>query len=548
MEKKIRKGIAAIAVFVLVLLAAGCMHRDPIPDTIVTKRVTILHTNDHHGRFWKSKHDEYGMATRKSLIDTIRKEVYEKGGTVVLLSAGDINTGVPESDLLDAEPDFQAMNEMGYTAMAVGNHEFDNSPDVQAKQRAWANFPFLAANIYHKESDERVYEPYRIIEENGTTIAVIGFTTADTKKVGNPKNISHLKFRDPIKDAQVLVSDIKKRYRPDLVIGLTHMGHYEDGDHGMNAPGDVTLARSLERGALDIIVGGHTHDAVCMASPNVVDKSFGPGDECEPDIQNGVVIVQAKEWGKYLGRADFRIDSGGAELTRYQLIPVNVRTKSPGEAKVRMHPDPPIQPDGTLERLLARFQDQGGDELNKQVGMVSGRFEGDREVIRFKQTNLGRLIASVQQKRVRADCGVMNSGGIRSSLEPGPVTYKDILMVQPYGNTLTYTDMSGRELLAYLTEVASKPVDTGGYAQLSGVSIALQEGRRYDIAINGDPVDPEHTYRISVPSYNAQGGDGYPRLVDHPGFVDTGFVDAEILKEYMETNSPLNPKDYASTE
>ena len=537
----------AVILFALLFTLSGCSGWVSKPDDSSVKLVTILHTNDHHGRFWHGKHGEYGMAARKSVIDDIREEVEKKGGSVVLISGGDINTGVPESDLLDAEPDIRAMNWMGYDGMAVGNHEFDNSPEVQNRQKTWADFPFLSANIYEKVSGKRVYEPYRILEKNGVTIAIIGFTTADTAKVGNPQNIGSLEFRDPIEDAKVLVRDVIEAYEPDLMIALTHMGHYEDGNHGVNAPGDVTLARSLERGALDIIVGGHTHDAVCMAAPNKLDRNFGPGDECEPDIQNGVIIVQAQEWGKYLGRADFHINSGGAELTSYRLIPVNLRVKSTGEEEGTLYPDPPIQPDSRLERLLTRYQDLGGDELSSQVGIVSGRFEGDREVIRFRQTNLGRLIATAQQQRVRADCGVVNSGGIRGSFERGAVTYKDILMVQPYGNTLTYTDLNGRELLAYLAEVASKPVDTGGYAQFSGVSIHQREGRPDDIEIGGNPVDPERIYRVSVPSYNALGGDGYPRLVDHPAFVDTGFVDAQILKEYLETNSPLEPRDYAPT-
>ena len=92
-----------------------------------TYKITVLHTNDHHGRFWKNKNNEYGMAARKTLIDSIRQEVKADGGSLLLLSGGDINTGVPESDLQDAEPDFKGMSKIGYDAMALGNHEFDNS-------------------------------------------------------------------------------------------------------------------------------------------------------------------------------------------------------------------------------------------------------------------------------------------------------------------------------------------------------------------------------------------------------------------------------------
>ena len=91
-----------------------------------TYKITVLHTNDHHGHFWRNEYGEYGLAAQKTLVDGIRKEVAAEGGSVLLLSGGDINTGVPESDLQDAEPDFRGMNLVGYDAMAIGNHEFDN--------------------------------------------------------------------------------------------------------------------------------------------------------------------------------------------------------------------------------------------------------------------------------------------------------------------------------------------------------------------------------------------------------------------------------------
>ena len=119
-------------------------------------RLTILHTNDHHGNFMPNKKGEYGMPAHKTLIDQIRNEVSKNGGHVLLLSGGDINTGIPESDILDAEPDFKAMNIIGYDAMVLGNHEFDKPIDILKKQKTWANFPFyqpmfmnlIQTNIY----------------------------------------------------------------------------------------------------------------------------------------------------------------------------------------------------------------------------------------------------------------------------------------------------------------------------------------------------------------------------------------------------------------
>ena len=167
-----------------------------------TYKLTVLHTNDHHGRFWQNKYGEYGMAARKTLIDELREEIRAEGGSVLLLSGGDINTGVPESDLQDAEPDFKGMNKIGYDAMALGNHEFDNSLDVLAKQIDWANFPMLSANIYDKATGERKFQAYEMFEKQGIKIAVIGLTTEDTAKIGNPEFIAGIDFRDPKEEAE----------------------------------------------------------------------------------------------------------------------------------------------------------------------------------------------------------------------------------------------------------------------------------------------------------------------------------------------------------
>lgn len=126
-----------------------------------TYNITILHTNDHHGHFWQNANGEYGLAAQKTLVDQIRQEVAAQGGSVLLLSGGDINTGVPESDLQDAEPDFRGMNLVGYDAMAIGNHEFDNPLSVLRQQEKWATFPLLSANIYQQGTEKRLFKPYR---------------------------------------------------------------------------------------------------------------------------------------------------------------------------------------------------------------------------------------------------------------------------------------------------------------------------------------------------------------------------------------------------
>lgn len=536
----------ALSAAILATLA-GCVSQPAQEwENDKTYKLTVLHTNDHHGRFWQNKYGEYGMAARKTLIDELREEIRAEGGSVLLLSGGDINTGVPESDLQDAEPDFKGMNKIGYDAMALGNHEFDNSLDVLAKQIDWANFPMLSANIYDKATGERKFQAYEMFEKQGIKIAVIGLTTEDTAKIGNPEFIAGIDFRDPKEEAKELIAELKETEKPDLIFAVTHMGHYENGQRGVNAPGDVALARYLNEGDLDMIVGGHSQEPVCMEGPNVAKKNFKPGDECKPDVQNGTYIVQAHEWGKYVGRADYEFRNGELEMVSYDLIPVNLKKKVKIDGKKqRVLIQDEIAQDPELLEFLRPFQEQGQAQLEVKIAETNGKLEGDRNVVRFQQTNLGRLIATSHMERAKADFAVMNSGGVRDSIEAGEVTYKDVLTVQPFANILTYTDMTGAEVLDYLNVVATKPIDSGAYAQFAGISMTVENGKVSNVFIGGKQLRLDETYRFTVPSFNAAGGDGYPKLTGHPGYVNTGFVDAEVLKEYLEANSPVDVNAYA---
>ncbi|EJO0646160.1 bifunctional UDP-sugar hydrolase/5'-nucleotidase [Salmonella enterica subsp. enterica serovar Bareilly] len=536
--KFLKRGVALalLAAFALTTQHAQAYEKDK------TYKITILHTNDHHGHFWRSEYGEYGLAAQKTLVDSIRKEVAQEGGSVLLLSGGDINTGVPESDLQDAEPDFRGMNLIGYDAMAVGNHEFDNPLTVLRQQEKWAKFPFLSANIYQKSTGERLFKPWAIFTRQDIKIAVIGLTTDDTAKIGNPEYFTDIEFRKPAEEAKVVIQELNMNEKPDVIIATTHMGHYDNGDHGSNAPGDVEMARSLPAGSLAMIVGGHSQDPVCMASENKKQVNYVPGTPCAPDKQNGIWIVQAHEWGKYVGRADFEFRNGEMKMVNYQLIPVNLKKKvtwDNGKSE-RVLYTPEIAENPQMLSLLTPFQNKGKAQLEVKIGSVNGLLEGDRSKVRFVQTNMGRVILAAQIARTGADFGVMSGGGIRDSIEAGDITYKSVLKVQPFGNIVVYADMSGKEVVDYLTAVAQMKPDSGAYPQFANVSFVAKEGKLTDLKIKGEPVDPAKTYRMATLSFNATGGDGYPRIDNKPGYVNTGFIDAEVLKEFIQQNSPLD--------
>jgi len=491
-----------------------------------TYNLTILHTNDNHGRFWHNRSGEYGMAARATLIQSIRDEVAGTGGHTLLLSGGDINTGVPESDLQDAEPDFKGMNYMAYDAMALGNHEFDNPLSVLRQQHDWARFPFLSANIINQDTGMPLFKSHEIFDLDGLKVAVVGFTTQDTVRIGNPEFLQGLEIQSPIAVATKIVPAIAAN--SDLVVAVTHMGHYRFGENGGNAPGDVALAKAVD--GLDVIVGGHSQTATFS-----------------PDVQNDTLIVQAKEWGKYVGRLDLQLRNGEISVVNYQLIPVNLKKKVllDGE-KVSVYIDQEIVADETLKAMLEPYQNQGQEQLMQVIGQADAVFVGAREQVRTNETNLGNLIALAQMERVQADLGIMNSGGIRDDMPAGDITYKDVLTVQPFSNTVAYVDLTGAELMPYLQVAANKEAGSGAFAQFAGTTITMNGNSIESATVAGKLVEASKTYRLAINAYMASGGDGYPRLSDHANYVNSGFVDAEVLKDYISSHSPLKAADFAA--
>lgn len=476
-------------------------------------KLTILHTNDHHGRFWPNKDGELGLAPRATLIQSLRDQVQKEGGHVLLIDAGDVNTGIPQSDLQEAEPDFKGMALLGYDVMALGNHEFDKPFTTLMKQREWAGFPFISANIYHKDTNERVFPSHIVKEIEDMKVTIFGLTTEDTPVKSSPINTKPFNFIPVVEEAKKLVPVLRKD--TDILIALTHMGHYADEQNGADAPGDVTLARQVN--GIDVIVGGHTQKPLF-----------------EPDIQNGSIIVQAHEWGKYVGKVDLEFLDGKVTLVSSKLIPVNLK-----DSKVK------IESDAYVESVLKPFKEKGDAALGIQLGVLEGDLMGLAAVVRSGETNLGNLISRAYKEKMNADIGVTNSGGIRSSVSSGNITYETVLTVLPFGNQLAVTELTGEELKKWLEPVLLTMKGSGGFPQISGVEITvnLEQKKITDFKVNGKPLCLKKVYKIAVPEFTAAGGDKYPVIP----FRKTGFVDADILKDYVLANPLIKASDFAVT-
>lgn len=477
-------------------------------------KLTILHTNDHHGRFWENKDGELGLAARATLIQQLRAEVERDGGHSLLIDAGDINTGTPQSDMQDAEPDFKGMGMLGYDVMALGNHEFDNPVETIMKQRKWAGFPFISANIYVEKTGKRLFPSHIKKTLDDLKVTIFGLTTSDTPQKTNPLNTAGLRFVPQVEEAKKLVPTL--RSNTDVLIALTHIGHYPDESHGADAPGDVTLARQVP--GIDVIVGGHTQKPLF-----------------EPDVQNGTVIVQAFEWGKYVGKVDLEVLDGKVKLVKAQLIPVNLKT-----AETKILPNPEI-----LE-FLRPFKEKGDGELSVQLGSSEILFEGARDAIRFRETNLGNLVSAAYKARFNADLGITNSGGIRESLYPGIVTYESILTILPFAGEIVTFEAKGSELKKYLEHlVFTLTPGSGSFPQFTGLSATADHKTMTlkDIKINGQELNLSKTYKIAIPEFVANGGDKYPPVK----FTKYGLADALIVKEFVSQWKTLRATDFAVT-
>ncbi len=509
-------------VFIVSLI---CLLVSPAAVFAKEYQLTILHTNDHHGHFMKFNPypvmDVGGLAAQSTMVNIIRAEVEKAGGHVLLLSAGDVNTGIPESDMLQAEPDIKIMNMMGYDAMALGNHEFDKSVDQILKQQEWAEFPLLAANVVKKDSGETLVDPYVIKDVDGLKVAILGLLTERLTVLVNPDKVKDLEVKSVIETAKALVPELKKE--ADLIVAVTHIGLYkEDSDH----IGDIQLAKAVPE--IDVIVGGHTHTAVTEAK--VVGKTL---------------IVQTGGYSEHVGRLNLIVDSNADKVTNhtYELLPVNGKKRiSYNDKRYYMYVGTGYVEDKEILDAVQPYMESAGELLSQPIGEALVELTGGKSESRSQETNLGNLITDGMLAKSGAEIAFQNGGGIRAGIAPGTIAYRDVLTVQPFGNTLTVIDMTGAQIMEVLNMAAAK-VGSGGFMHAAGLKVTYNKGAKKaeNVMVGDAAIDMEKTYKVVTNNFIAAGGDGYAMFKDIPNY-DTGFVDADAFMEYVRKLGKVEPK------
>lgn len=517
---KFKLPLTILVLVVLLALPAGLVAEVP--------RLTILHTNDHHGHLapftYNQSPETGGLAAQYAAVNIVRQEVEKSGGHVLILSAGDVNSGMPDSDLLNAEPDFKAMNLIGYDAMALGNHEFDKPREVLQQQKAWAQFPFLAANILLKDTGKPLFGDYIIKQLAGLKVAIIGFTTPETPKITLPGRTSDLIFVDPAQAAKEILAQVRDKV--DIVIALTHLGYYPELKINRLHKGDGYLARNAP--GIDVIVGGHTHSAFKKA------KRIG-----------NTLVVQAGEFGVYLGRLDLKYDDQLRKIVSHksQLIPINLKAhiEYKGE-QFFMSTGPAFVPHLRVTKLLAPYLEKSNAMLSEPVGEAMIPLVGDRVKVRSGETNLGNLITDVMRETGGAEVALQNAGGIRSGIAQGRISYRDILAVLPFGDTLITMELTGAQLLEVLQHAARQPPGSGGWLHVSGLTWGIQGGMPANVMIGGKPLDQKRVYRVATNNFLAAGGDGYSVLQSGAKKYDTGFLVADMVRQYISRKKQVAPQ------
>ena len=481
--------------------------------------LTVLFTNDFHGHPVKfsnlSVPDVGGLPARATLV----KEIRGKHQNVLLLDAGDLNTGQSVSNFFKAKPDILGYNFMGYDAMVLGNHEFDNPIHVLREQMALAKFPFLSANVKTKIGDPLAI-PYIIKQFSGFTVAIFGLTTTETKITGNPDHIKDLIFEDEIEVAKQLVPYLRKR--ADVIIALTHLGIYE----GMNR-GSKRLATRVR--GIDLIVDGNTDTK--LEAPLMI---------MYPDSTHQTLIVQAWHWGLVLGKIDLSIRNKRVVDFNMELIPINLKriVKNPDGKKAFHFIGKPIKEDPELLALLQPYADKVDRCLSEQIGYAEAPFENDDG--RFRETALGDLVADAMRwylRRFNPDFALTNSGAIRAGLSQGPLTRKSIYNILPFDSSVVFLKLTGARVQALFDYIGTIQPGAGAFPQVSGgirFTMDPKKKKCENILINGSPIDHGKSYGIVTNSYLAKGGDGYGALLKAIDPFDSSIFQRDVLIAYIK--------------
>lgn len=502
-------------------------------------KLNVLHINDMHSRVESisrfnstcSTADEGegkcfgGFGRLATKIWQRRKEIEDAGENVITLDAGDQFQGSLFYTTYRGKVEGEFMNRIGFDAMAVGNHEFDNGPDVLADFIDLVEFPVISGNISVADGEKLAgkIDEWTILEVGGEKIGVLAVTTPDTAIISGPG--PNVTFQDEIEYLREAVGRLRGE-GVDKVLLLSHVGFTRDQQ----------IAAAIE--GISAIIGGHSHTLLS----NTEEGAPAYATLVENPAGKAVPIVQAGAYSKHLGDLTliFAEDGYVAEAT--------------GDTRVL---DASIEPDAEIEARIAELAGPIETMKATPVGEVSAPIDGSRETCRARECEMGVAVTDAILART-ADMGVtiaiQNGGGLRASIGQGMATVGDVLSVLPFQNTLATMKLKGADIVASL-EAAVDDIENGAgkFPQVAGLkftldmNVAPNEGRVSDVQVReGDawvPIDPDKVYGVGTNDFMRKGGDGYALFAANAvDPYDYGPGMEEVLAEYIANNAPYQPK------
>jgi len=483
--------------------------------------ITVLHTNDLHAHVESVtiKGKQYGGYARLASAILEQRAASENP---LLIDAGDVFQGTLYFNVYEGLADLSFLNLMGYRAMAVGNHEFDRGPQPLATFAKMANFPLVAANLDVSQEPllKDLVKPSVVTEVGGEKIGIVGVTTPDLPTISAMGPT--VRMKELVKSVQTAVDDLTKQ-GVDKIILLSHCGF------GV----DLQTAREVRN--VDMIVGGHSHTLLGDVKIEGVTPSGNPYPTIVKDAAGqDILVVQAWEWGKVLGKIRLTFDDKGKVTDWSKDGPIVI--------------DESLPENPFVAQIIAAFQRPILALQTQKVGESQSNLT--RDPVDNGDSTMGNVVADAMLELTASQdvvAAFMNAGGVRRGLEAGPITYGQAIEVQPFGNTLILIDVTGAELKAALEHGASRfPEFSGGTLYPSrGTSYVVDAtqpvgSRVVQIVVAGQPWSAEKTYRICVNSFTAGGGDDHATLKSAPGRrVDTGFIDVDALIEYLKKHNPV---------
>ncbi|GAA6182369.1 MULTISPECIES: bifunctional metallophosphatase/5'-nucleotidase [unclassified Shimia] len=480
----------------------------------------IVHINDLHSRIEPiNKYDSTcnaednaegkcfgGYARVATKIADLREQL--AGENLLVLDAGDQYQGSLMYTTYKGDVEIELMEQVGFDAMAVGNHEFDDGPEGLLKLVEGVSFPVISGNLDVSQSNILAGKVanHIVLDVGGEKVAIISALATDTAETSSPGE--SVIFQDEIESLQADV-DALTAEGVTKIIALNHVGVNKD----------MEIAAAVS--GVDAVVGGHSHTKF---------SNTEEGAMAYPTMVGNVPVVQAYAYSKYVGHLTLTFDDAG-----------NV-TSATGDTILL---DASVAED---EAIVARVAELAGpiEEMKTRVvASTSDVIDGDRGSCRAGECAMGNLVAGAMLDRVKdqgVEIAIQNGGGLRASIDAGEVTMGEVLTVLPFQNTLSTFEVSGEAIVAALENGVSKLEDGAGrFAQVAGMSYTFDANaevgsRISDVMVGDAPIDLAKVYGVVSNNYVRNGGDGYKMFRDAQNAYDYGPDLADVTAEYLAEN------------